>query len=534
MIENKDIMLPTVVGDAQAGDRHTVLIAASLSLFTFTVCYWRSFVFPHVPILPGGDQLDFVVAGSRIVAGELPYRDFFEKLPVGSDLTFALLIKWFGLYTWIPGLVMDCLAAAIVFLMTLVARRLMRGPVIVLPGLLLAGFVLPGSLDATHHWFSTLVAVGGMLVLLDGITSTRVAAAGALCGFAACFTQTAGAAVAAGFAGYLAWRTRQKHAPLGEWLCKSLLLCGAAAAVFAIANAYFIWAAGLHRWLFCVVIYPLRYFTAPAVNNWRVVEYDFQWHHGLGRWISFPFLYATVPLVYIVFVLELRRQCRKAANEPWDRLALVALTGFLLFLSIAPLPSVKRLSTVSPLAMVLLVWLFNRPDKTASRMKAILGGLAFALAIAAPVYSQTRQRAYLDLPAGRTAFLDPVQYDEYRWVLSHTHPGQYFFGMPPMYLPFHLLNPTAVEGFDPSEYTRPEEVLAGVKALSAHPVPLMILRLREQYLLPVRSPSDHHESFRKYLLQNYRLTRTFPNGDGVWERTDSLGDVFSSRPLTDN
>src|SRR6516225_5199035 len=178
-------MLPKVVRDAPAGDRHNILIAALLAVFTFTVCYLRSFMLPDVPVLPGGDQLDFVVAGTRILAGELPYRDFFEKLPVGSDLTFALLIKWLGLYNWVPGFVMDCLAAAIVFLMTVVAGRLMAGPVIVLPGLLLTGIILPGSLDATHHWFSTLAALAGTLVLLDGITSSRIAAAGALCGLAA-------------------------------------------------------------------------------------------------------------------------------------------------------------------------------------------------------------------------------------------------------------------------------------------------------------------------------------------------------------
>ena len=461
--------------------------------------------------------MDFVVGGSRILAGELPYRDFFEKLPVGSDLTFALLIKWFGLCTWMPGLVMDCLAAAIVFLMTVVAGRVMRGSVVVLPGLLLAGIILPGSLDATHHWFSTLAALAGTLVLLDGITSSRIAAAGALCGLAACYTQTAGAWVLAGFALYLVWKGRREGMAAGECVRKCVLLCGAAAAVFAIANTYFIWAAGLRHWFFCVIVYPLRYFTAPTVNNWRIIKYDFQWHRGFGKWISFPFVYATVPLVYVIFALDMRRRWKKAAaDEPWDQLVLVELTGLALFLSVAHSPAVKRLSHVSPPAMVLLAWLVNRSGKTAGLLKAILGGLGVAVAIAASVYNQTRWRAYLDLPAGRTALLNPVEYDEYRWMLAHTHPGQYFFGMPPMYVPLHLLNPTAVEGFDPSEYTRPEWVVAGVRALRAHLVPLIILRTSDYYLLPTDSP--HLDPFRDYLRQNYRLTRTFPNGDDVWER----------------
>jgi hypothetical protein len=508
----------TGVRDAQAEDRYRILIAGVLALFTFTVCYLRSFAFPHVPILPGGDQLDFVIGGNRILAGEMPYRDFFEKLPVGSDLTYALLIKLFGVYNWLPGLVMDCLAAVIVFLMTVVAARLMAGPVIALPGLLLTGIILPGSLDATHHWFSTLAALAGMLVLLDGITFRRIVAAGALCGVAACYTQTAGAAVVAAFVAYLVWNARQGHTPTGEWVRKCLLLFAAAAAVFAIVNTYFIRAAGLRQWLFCVLIYPIRYFTAPAVNNWRIVKNDFRWHPGFGKWISFPFVYATVPLVYIIFAFDMHRRWKKAANEPWDRLVLVALTGLALFMSVAPSPAVKRLSHVSPPAMILLTWLLNRPGRIARQLQVILGGLAVAVAIAASVYNQTRWRAYLDLPAGRTAFWDPVEYDEYRWMLAHTHPGQYFFGMQPMYVPLHLVNPTAVEGFDPSEYTRPEWVVAGVQALRAHPVPLIILRTSDYYLLPKGSP--HLDPFRDYLRQNYRLTRTFPNGDDVWERID--------------
>ena len=47
--------------------------------------------------------------------------------------------------------------------------------------------------------------------------------------------------------------------------------------------------------------------------------------------------------------------------------------------------------------------------------------------------------------------------------------------MPPMYLPYRMRNPAAVEGLMPSEYTRPEQVAATVRALETHDVPLLIL-----------------------------------------------------------
>lgn len=196
-----------------------------------------------------------------------------------------------------------------------------------------------------------------------------------------------------------------------------------------------------------------------------------------------------------------------------------------MFLAIAPSPSLLRLSTVSPPALILLAWLLNRPGRIATGLKTSLAAAAVAFAVATAIHYQTRWRAYLDLPAGRTAFSDPVQYEEYRWVLGHTRPGQFFYGMPPMYLPFHLVNPTAVEGIDSSDYTRPEQVDAALQALEKHPVPLMIVR---DIIDSPTSASDHSGPFRDYVRENYRVTRTFTNGDRVWERIRS-GPTSSSR-----
>ena len=159
------------------------------------------FVFPNVPLLPGGDALGFVEAGKYIVAGQLPYRDYFQIVPPGTDLAYALLIRLFGLGTWIPPFVMAALAAMTALLITLISMRVMRGLAVALPGLFLVGLLLIGSLDGTHHWFSTITALAALLVLLGGVTPARIAAAGALCGLTACFTQTKGAAVLAGFIG---------------------------------------------------------------------------------------------------------------------------------------------------------------------------------------------------------------------------------------------------------------------------------------------------------------------------------------------
>ena len=220
-------------------------------------------------------------------------------------------------------------------------------------------------------------------------------------------------------------------------------------------------------------------------------------------------MYATVPFAYIAFALIERRRWKEDRSELTDQLVLLALAGFSMFLAIAPSPSLTRLSTVSPPALVLLAWLLNRPGKIAGGLKTCLGAVAVALAVGTAIHYQTRWRAVLGLPGGRTALSDPALYEEYRWVLTHTHPGQFFYGMPPIFLPFHLV-------IDTSDYTRPEQVDAAVQALKQHAVPLMITRG------PIEGPvseSDHSGPFRDYVLGNYRMTRTFPNGDQVWEKT---------------
>jgi hypothetical protein len=489
------------------------------ALLTFLTCYFRSFVSIGVPVVLWGDQIGFFNDGSRMALGQLPYRDYFKIVPPGTDLTYALLIKTFGVQMWIPNLLMAFLAASAALLMTLITSRLMRGAIVVVPGLLLASFILLASTDATHHWFSTIAILAALLVVIDGITLPRIAFAGALSGVAACFTQSKGAMAVAAFVVYLAAyaNSRSETLPNGRWK-KSLLLGGVAVGVFATVNLYFIQAAGLRTWLYCLIVYPLRYYPSPTMNNWRVLIDGVPSHAGLITWVIFFFVYATVPLVYFAFLAGTRKLRSRDGRECWDKLLLVAITGLSMFLAVASSPSLKRLATVSPPAMILLVWLLNQPGKAVSGLRILLACTAAALAIAMPVYVQTRSPFYLNLPAGRAALFDPVLHEEYRWLLGNTHPGEYFFGLTPFYTAFHMLNAAPIVDFHASDYTRPWQIAALIEALENHQVSMLVLRRTHDFLWAAGSPSDHLEPLRIYVSRNYRLTKTFLTGDEVWLR----------------
>jgi hypothetical protein len=489
------------------------------ALFNFLTCYFRSFVSGNVPVVLWGDQIGFFEDGSRMALGQLPYRDYFKIVSPGTDLTYAFLIKIFGVQMWIPNLLMASLAALTALLMTLITSRLVRGAIIVLPGLLLASFILLASTDATHHWFSTIAILAALLVMMDGNTLPRVALAGALSGVAACFTQSKGAMAVTAFVVYLAAyaNSRSEILPNGRWK-KSLLLGGVAAGVFAAVNLYFIQAAGLRTWLYCLIVYPLRYYPSPTINNWRVLIDGFPSHAGLITWAVFSFVYATVPLVYFVFLIGKRRLLKEEGGERRDKLLLVAMTGLAMFLAVASSPSLKRLATVSPPAMILLAWLLNQPGKAVAGLRILLASTAVALAIAIPVHVQTRSPFYLNLPAGRAALFDPALYEEYRWLLGDTYPGEYFFGLTPFYTAFHMLNPAPVVDFHASDYTRPWQIAALIEALENHQVSMLVLRRTHDFLWAAGSPSDHLEPLRIYVSRNYRLTKTFLTGDEVWLR----------------
>lgn len=490
-------------------------LVAILAAVTFAFCYFRSFVFPDTPLLLWGDQLGVATDASRMLAGQLPYRDYFELLTSGSELVYAWLFKLFGLSLWIPNFVMACLAAGTVLFMSLCARRVVRGPWVALPAVLFIGFVLYGSLDAMHHWFSTVVVLAAMLVLFQGTTFWRIAAVGALCGLAASFTQSKGAAAVLAFLIYIAFTSSGQRRD--GWR-KGLLLCGMAVLVFTAVNGRYIQAAGLGRWIDSVIIFPIRYYPSVSINNWRGTWPDFQGRTGGLKWVCFPFMYIATPLAYLAFFWTMRWRWGTDRSALWNRLLLVALTGTAMFLVVAPALSIKRISTVSPPALILLAWLLSRAGKRLIVPAGVLGAVSLAIAASMVIRTQARRWTYIDLPAGRVAIADPAVYEEYRWMAENTRPGQMYFGMPTMYVPLRLRNPAPIQAPAPSEYSRPEQIAATIDALEQNRLQILILRpsMYTPHLLGY--PSDHLGPFHDYLDRNYRRTRTFATGDEVWQR----------------
>src|SRR5664280_3591524 len=70
------------------------------------------------PILRDGDQWLFAQSGVRIVAGQLPYRDFLEMLTPGIDLVYACSFMLFGQRFVVANILFLLIALVFVYLVT--------------------------------------------------------------------------------------------------------------------------------------------------------------------------------------------------------------------------------------------------------------------------------------------------------------------------------------------------------------------------------------------------------------------------------
>ena len=492
-----------------------ILLTAGLFL------YLQVFISPNIPRCASGDQAIYLHHATRMLEGEMIYRDFNHFTPPGMDLVDLMLLRLFGVRAWIPQVMLILIGIILAWLSIAVSEKVMTGPAVYLPGLLFLAFPFSSFLDATHHWYSTLFVMAALAVVLEKRTVARLALAGALCGLATCITQSQVLATV-GFGLYLLWEERRNQEPWRSLLRKEAHLGSSFLATILAFDTYFVWKVGLRQFFYYTVVFAAKYYPADRFNNWRAYLAYWPSVHLWPNWpdvIAWFFIHALIPLVYILFFVRYWREARLRPEKPWERLMLVNVTGMFVFLSVATSPSYVRLYCVSLPGIILLSWFLDSPFRAEKVLRFGAWTAVLVLGIARPGVTQVRWRACLNLPTGRTAFFDPALYEKCRWLSERTRPSEYFFGDPFLCFALRLRNPARVPFVRPTEYTRPEEVHQLVQVLQEHRV-----RFVNCYngLDASDLPGDHLSPLRLYLSAHYHLAKTFANLDQIWERTDSL------------
>ena len=492
-------------------------------LGSFIFLYFHLFIPPFTPIWTGGDAMMWLDDARRMLDGEVLYRDFVQITLPATDLLYFTAFKIFGPRMWIPNVMLLVVGVTLAWLSYRIAISIHLGKAALLPPLLFLTLIYRDRLDATHHWYSTLAIMAALAVAIDRRSPRRVAIAGALCGLAACFTQSAGLMALLAFATFLCWEHRKESTKLRSLIQQEALLVASSALAALFVSGYFVWRAGLAKFLYCTLIFNLRYYGSFAGGS--------TWHGymiglaGFLHWqripglLGFLLVHALLPLVYILFLVRYQRRSKQASGEHWERLMLINLVGLASLLSVALAPTWARLYYVSLPALILFAWILKSEGRAGRFLSNALYVFTLILMAVFPVEKQLHWRAYLDLPTGHTAFLSRDAYDRYRWAASETRPSDFFFGglFPDFYFLLDLRNPGPVPFITPYEYTRPNEVQDILDGLEQHRVRIVLWTPALDS--PENPQGDHLGPLRAYIRGRYHMAENFPEFE-VWLRND--------------
>ncbi len=485
--------------------------------------YLQVFVLPDIPHVAAGDQAIYLHHGARMFEGQLIYRDYDHFTTPGTDVLYAALFEVFGVRAWIPQAMLVLLGVLIAWLGIETSKKVIPGVAAFLPTLLFLALPFSSYLDATHHWYSTLAGTAALAVVMEKRTENRLLWAGLLWGLGVCFTQSV-AVGALGLALFLVWERYQREEKWSALLKKEAFLFAGFISPIVAFNAYFVWKVGLKTFLYFTVAFVAKYYPADYFNNFEVYMTGRPSIHSWANWpdlLAFGVIHLLIPLIYILFFVRWWRE-RWRPNEPWDRLMLVNITGLSMLTGVALAPAYSRLYVVSLPALILLVWFLKPVFKAEKILLSTAWATVLALAIARPIVTQTRWRAVLSLPTGRTAFFEPVLYEKCRWVSERTQPSDYFFGDHLVAFTLRLRNVGRVPFLRPTDYTRPEEVQDAIQAIEKHQVRFVswYSGLDHEAEAVLHPAGDHLGPIRDYLRKHYHVAEVFSNGDQMWERNN--------------
>jgi len=298
-------------------------------------------------------------------------------------------------------------------------------------------------------------------------------------------------------------------------------------------NAYFIYEAGFRTFLYDTVIFNLRDYSSFVGNSFRAYMIDMPPHHpwyrlpALAIWGS---IYLLIPLIYILFFVRYWDEKESRSQEPWDRLVLIAIMGAMLFLSVAASPTWLRLCTVAAPGVVLFVWYLNSPGRTRTLRTTAVWVIVLCIALGEWHGRLFGWHKEVKLPIGKTVVINPVQYQEIKFLLNHTRPDEYFFGNNELNYLLDLRDPSAIPYLTTSNYTRPKQVQETIRGLETHRVKYIYWSSKLDMPPEMPHNRNHLAPLKAYLLSHYRLVKSIDGNDyhrSFWERVPTAALVAS-------
>jgi hypothetical protein len=497
----------------------TLAIALAAPFAILVYLYANLFVLPATPILLGGDQVYFWMDAQRMMFGEVPYRDFFQFTPPGTDFLYLGLFSAFGPCIWVTNALVFVLGMALCWVCFSVSRQIMSRTTALLCTFLFLTLIYGKLLNATHHWFSVLLILLAVRVGMQRSTPPRLAAMGALLGVGAFLTHTHAVAALIGCAVLLGWQQWREAKPARDFAGRLLILGSVFALAWLLCELPLIFKVGLKELWYYQVTFVLHYMVHQPEGGFLGWPEELR----LGRSRELLPYFVVYALVFVTYPWSLWK-CRKGRNDEdrqvWDRVAMLSLVGSALGAEVMFNLNWLRLFVVSMPAIILACfWLERAQGRQWSYLEKLAWGAVIVLACAHTYSRQLRPHIVTDLPGGHVA-VSPATYEKLDWLRRSTQPGEYLFEalVPSSYLPLGVRSPVFAEGMSRRPQTRPEFVERAIRELEGKPAHYVLWSRYLDQLQESEAKVDPIGPFLIYLHDHYRRAWTFSDGDEVWER----------------
>lgn len=352
----------------------------ALSVIVFAVYVWASRYW--IDLI---DEGYFVYLGSRVHAGDLPYRDFDSYYTPGIFYLFSWMFDLFGVSVEPIRVLMSGMRVLWGLLLFSLARRVAPWPFALLPFALVAAVdsapVFPEPHPSWPSMLATFAAVAAIVRHQETGRRRWIVAAGALAGVAFAFKQNVGAFAALAIGVYVLLYGRQR---VGK-----LLMAGQAGYLLLLAAAatFLLWP-GLNALLAVTLWLPLlASLTLVAWGTWQYRRLD-GWTTGLalvvrnGLAAGVPFLLVTLAwLVPLTAALGIH-------GVPWGIFVGNVNQGALILPLDPPPPGTPAIALAAiwlPIGFALLAGRRLLPSRTALVGILLVASVLSALALFIPV-----------------------------------------------------------------------------------------------------------------------------------------------------
>lgn len=376
---------------------------------------WAVLVVALLPVIwtdhYNGDEFHFLTQVKRMVAGEVPTRDFFEFVMPGSLLMTA---AWFKL-TGVSLLAARVLQLGLVVALALAygwlgrALGLGRGLAALVPVVVL-GVFYTWHPEYAHHWFAQAGVAATLVALWAALGSRKDLAwvgVGAAVGLTYVMQQLAGGALLAGMGLGALWVAWRQGWGWGVTLRRAgLFLAGAAAPLLALAG-YFALNGTLGQAVWMTHVWALGHYRSLGNHNDVAYMTDLSWMLSPRRiWINLVYWYAGLSVYLFTALLPVAALVGGGAwllgrKEAGDRatafLGVLVLTCGLLFLASirgrADLTHVMYMATpaVLLLACAIAAWQRHLANMAGTGLMRGLPAVLLAGVVACQLYMEAME-----------------------------------------------------------------------------------------------------------------------------------------------